>query len=67
MVEEGLPHREDGPVLEHPSGHKLWALNGKVFTSEEEWRQALTDEASVSYPVVEVEDNSPYSPHSSSH
>jgi hypothetical protein len=52
---DGLPHREDGPVLEHPSGHKLWAVEGMVFTSEEEWRQALMNEASLSYPVVEVE------------
>jgi hypothetical protein len=54
---DGLPHREDGPALEHQSGHKLWALDGQVFTSVEEWRHALTDEASLSYPVVEVDDD----------
>lgn len=53
----GLPHREDGPVLEHPSGHRFWALEGKVFTSEEEWQQALREEAPLSCPVVEIEDD----------
>ena len=28
-------HREDGPAVEYPDGHKEWFLNGKILTEEE--------------------------------
>ncbi len=38
---KGLLHREDGPAIEWPSGHKSWYINGHRLT-EEEWKLRTT-------------------------
>ena len=37
----GLPHRKDGPAFVDPILGDLWALDGELFTTEEEFREAL--------------------------
>jgi hypothetical protein len=44
--ENGEYHREDGPAIERPNGHKVWYINGKchredgparIFSNGDEW------------------------------
>ncbi len=39
----GKKHRDDGPAVEYPNGHKFWWLDGKSY-SQEEWFDRLTSE-----------------------
>ena len=32
--ERGFLHREDGPAVEYPDGHKEWYLNGKLHRED---------------------------------
>ena len=44
----GLPHRIDGPAIEHVSGGKYWCLYGKYYYFDE-WFKALTPEQQYNY------------------
>ena len=39
-VLNGKRHREDGPAVKYPDGHKEWYLNGNCLTFEEFFEQA---------------------------
>jgi hypothetical protein len=39
----GVPHREDGPAGIHPGLGSLWALDGRIFSTEDAFREALAD------------------------
>jgi hypothetical protein len=32
--EQALLHREDGPAVEHPAGHKAWYRNGQLHRED---------------------------------
>lgn len=39
---QGMLHREDGPATYYPIlDITMWALKGKIYTSEEDYRDAL--------------------------
>jgi hypothetical protein len=44
----GFFHREGGPAIEM-FGHKWWFLNGKEYSTKEEWFSELTPEQQYNY------------------